>query len=340
MALNYDRRLQNLQNRRFDSRLNESALSKSFSTSDLPKNMKYLIESMMPIEKTFAQRTIEAATNVQNHLENAYSLHFGRAYRRQGSVETNTNIRIYSDVDLLNIINRYYFLAPSLPNPDPYRDSDPDEDIKEMRKQALKILKGIYDEVDDSNEKCISILNKNLKIWVDVVFAYWYNTEDYERFKSEYYRGVKIKSRSATPDFPFAHISRVQDKGDLTQDGSRRGIRLLKTLKEDSETKIHLVKSFHLTTVVHSIDNTYLFYQPGNDINIAQAISDKLYRIINDPEYRKSIKSPNGCEQPLTNDELVKELRLIKADLDDLIFDAKSEINTGYTVKNLVKLYS
>lgn len=85
-TLDYKRRLENLQNRKFDNDLNKSVLSKSFSRTDFPENVKYLMESMLPIESNYNNKTIEAAQRVQNHLEKGFNLHYSRAYRNQGSV--------------------------------------------------------------------------------------------------------------------------------------------------------------------------------------------------------------------------------------------------------------
>ncbi|MET6996389.1 hypothetical protein [Chitinophaga defluvii] len=337
--LNYSKRLSNLQSRRYDRELNESIISKSFSTSGLPDNIKYFLESMKPIDKKYNDRTILAADRIMKHLEDGFGLHFGRAYRKQGSVPTRTNIKAHSDIDLLTIIDRYVYQDPSRPNTNPYTFSSPPDDIKLLRKQALEILRDIYDEVDDSNEKCITVFNKALWRKIDVVFCFWYNTEEYERTSNEYYRGIKFKASSLTPDYPFAHLYQVNQKGDATMDGARRAIRLLKTLKADSDNDLELLKGFQLTSVIHSMDNNLLYYRPGKDIDIAQAVSGHLNVIINNPDYRTSIQSPNGCEKPFGDSMIVKDLRLLKEDLDTLIEDASKEIRGSWSVKNALVTY-
>lgn len=340
MALDYTKRLLNTQQRKFDSSLNESLTSKNFSSQEVPDNVKYILEAMRPIGVRYNSQTIQAANNAKAHLEGAYKLHFDRAYRRQGSVETDTNIKAHSDIDLLTIIDRYHYLPPDIKPQNPYRDSDPDEDIKALRKQTVSILKGIYDEVDDSNEKCVSFYNKNLRRKVDIVPGFWYHSEKYAETQNEFYRGVKLGSRLVNPDFPFAHIWNVNKKGENTYDGSRRAIRMLKTLRADSDHKLEFAKSFHLTTIVHSIDNSVLLYYPGLELNIASAVSDKLKQLIDDPSYRRNVQSPNGCEHPLTDEKIVKDLQLLKTDLDEVILDAANEINRGFRVKDLVKSYN
>jgi hypothetical protein len=342
MALDYTKRLLNLEARKFDPEQRMSLISKSLSSRDIPENLKYLLESMQPIDANYNAKTEDAASRVKAHLQNGYNLHFNRAFRTQGSVKTRTNIRVHSDLDLLTIIDRYHFIAPELPNYDPYTASNPDEDIAELRNQSVSILRGIYDEVDATGEKSISIYNKSLKRKIDIVFCFWYNTANYESTEEEYYRGVylyKFPAKQKELDFPFAHIANVNTKGNDTIDGSRRGIRLLKNLRADSEVEIKKLKSFQLTSIVHAIGNINLQYVPGNEINIAKTISDEIGNLIRYPDYRKGIKSPNGTETPLAKDELVPEMKLIKADLDELIEDASKEVLNSPVVKKALLSY-
>jgi hypothetical protein len=336
-TLNYTQRLADLQSRKFDKELNESQISKYFSTREIPDNLKYLLESTRKIDSKYNAKTVEAANRVQKHLESNLNLHFSRAYRTQGSVMTSTNIKVHSDFDLLTIVDRYHYNAPNLPIISPYTASEPKDDIKNLRTQSFKILRDIYDEVDDSSEKCISIYNKSLGRKVDVVFAFWYNTEKYEEANDEFYRGVKF-SVIGDPDFPFAHLHNVNYKGDTTSDGSRKAIRLLKNLNADSDNDLDLLKGFHFTTVIHSIQNALLLHPNSSELSIAKTSSDELGRLIDNSFYRKSVKSPNGTECPLIKDEFVNELQLVKNDLDELIKDCSMEIGS-YAVQKALLTY-
>lgn len=341
-TLDYQRRLSNLENRRFDNVLNESALSTAYRSTPAPENIRYLLESMTPIDAKYNDRTILAANRVKGHLEHpatGLKLHFQRAYRTQGSVMTKTNIKVYSDFDLLAIVDRYHY-AQTVNNP--YTASDPDTDIQEMWKQGKAILSEVYDEVDTSNPKCISVVNKSLNRKVDVVFAFWYNTDEFDKTGQEYYRGVHLYQFPSGPreaqDFPFAHMWQVNAKGDETADGSRRAIRLLKTLKADCDSDLSDLKSFHLTAIVHAMDSTRIRYYLANHLAIATETSEQIRKIVDDSTYRKSIKSPNGTENPLAEDEIVPLLRRLKEDLDELIVDATREMNSQ-AVRNAVQAY-
>lgn len=334
MAIDYEKRLQNLQARRFDNELNESVVSKSFNDINIPKNLKYLMESMSKIDKKYNDKTIEAAKRVQKHLEDNFNLHFKRTYRTQGSVTTATNIKVHSDFDLLTIIDRYHYTGNGVPNNNPYTESDPNSDIKELRKQTENIMESIYDEVDKTGKKNISIYNKSLNRKVDIVFCFWYNSLKYEETKNEYYRGIYLFDFTVNEkilDYPFAHISQVNSKGDRTNDGSRKGIRLLKNLKVDSDQKLK-ISSFHLTTIVHSIEDSLLFYKIGNELEIAKVVRNQINIIITNKLFREGIQSPNGTEYPL-NDDVIPDLKVLKEDLDTLINDVSKEIYNVYFEK-------
>ncbi|MFN4087044.1 MAG: hypothetical protein ACK4LB_13980 [Spirosomataceae bacterium] len=339
-TINYEQRLQNIQNRKFDKELNESVVSKTFSSREIPENVKYLAESMRKIEHEYNNRTYDAANSVQKHLQDNLNLHFNRAYKTQGSVVTNTNIKVHSDFDLLTIIDKYHYNQPGVENSNDYTASNPDDDILALRTQSTKIMKDIYDEVDTSGTKGISIFNKSLNRKVDIVFCFWYHSKRYIETKNEYYKGIYLYEfpiKKKILDYPFAHINNVNYKGDTTNDGARKGIRLLKNLKADADNIIDL-SSFHLTTIVHSIENNLLNYNFGNEILIAKAISDKLNILINDPQTRKSVESPNGMEKPLTDDKVVPEMKKLKEDLDTLIMDTAKELNSP-TVKRILLNY-
>jgi hypothetical protein len=337
MPLDYEARLRNLQNRRYDQELHESNLTKSFSSNEIPKNIKYLMESMQKIDGKYNRKTLEAASKVQNHLENGFNLSFKRSYRTQGSVMTSTNIKVHSDFDLLTIIDRYHYLAPDLPNENPYSLSIPNSDIKELREQSIKILRNIYDIVNTDGKKSIYIFNKNLNRKVDIVFCFWYNTKKYEETNNEYYKGIYLfdfEKEVKILDYPFAHISAVNYKGDSTNDGSRKVIRLLKTLKADNDT-INL-SSFIITTIVHSIPNEELTYKTGNELSIAKSASSQLYKLINNQIYREAIQCPNGTENPITSD-CITDMKRLKEDLDQLIEDVQKELyNTYFEKGNLI----
>ena len=269
--------------------------------------------------------------------------HLRRTYRTQGSVETKTNIKIHSDYDLLLIIEGYRFVEIHDPT-STYTATVPDDDIALLRKEATRVLKQIYDEVDETGPKSISILNKHLNRKVDVVFCFWYDSQTFITTKREFHRGVHLydfpQRRKVPADYPFATIENVNSKGDLTNDASRKGIRFLKTIRADKEDEIKILKGFHLMSLVHDIENHQLSGAPGNEIQIASKISEKLGRLIGSPSERKSLRSPNKMETPLADDNTLPELKLLKNEVDTIIEDTVQEIRRGLSTQSSFANYA
>ena len=134
-------------------------------------------------------------------------------------------------------------------------------------------------------------------------------------------------------------MQNVNWKGDQSRDGSRKGIRLLKNLRADSDTDFKLLKSFQLTSIVHGIGDDLLFYNLGDELRIAQVVSDQMKKLIEQPVYRVALTSPNGIEHPLYAAETIPEMVKLKADLDLLIEDASKDISRSTTLQRTVLSY-
>ena len=58
--------------------------------------------------------------------------------------------------------------------------------------------------------------------------------------------------------------------------------------------------------------------------------------MIEDEPYRKGIKSPNGTENPFTDDSVVIELRKIQNELDSLLEDIYSDLTNPINKRDLI----
>ena len=98
MKKNYTQRLEKLKNRRLDEQLQKAVLSKSFSDIRIGESVKYALESMSPIDPSYTRNTYLASENIRNNLTKGLnSKGLIVEYRHQGSVETDTHIKLHSD---------------------------------------------------------------------------------------------------------------------------------------------------------------------------------------------------------------------------------------------------
>jgi hypothetical protein len=333
MKKNYSKRLESLKKRRLDDELQKALLTESFSDDRIGESVKYALESMSPIDPNYTKNTYFASEKIKNSLSHGLaSKSISVEYRYQGSVETDTHIKLHSDIDILVFTELFYSLEQPLTVSFPYK-GDPLVDLKKLREECFSILNSIYENVDNSKAKSIQVFPSNPKRKVDVVPANWLDTLDYQSTNDEKYRGIHIYDRTnhtRQKDFPFLHIANINSKNRLVNGGLSKLVRLLKTLKVDAENTINL-SSFEITSVVFNMTIESLNKPKGHELLLLSEGSIQLFKLINDKTYRENILSPNGIERVFgVNDTKIIELKKLKVELDELIEDISEELGKQY----------
>lgn len=333
MINDYTKRLELLKRRRTDDRIEKAILSESFRKSALGDSIKYTLESMREIDQDYTANTYIASEKVANNIEKGLSkIPIEVVFRNQGSVETNTHIKLHSDIDLLVILQTFETLErPQVPS-NPYI-GDPLRDLKQLREETFNTLNDIYDQVDNSNAKAIKVFPTQPKRKVDVVSANWYNSNDYvNNGRQEVHRGIQIYNRDAhsrSIDFPFLHIQIVNAKDPLTNGNYKRLIRLLKTLREDADYEIKL-NSFEITSLLFDIPDHKINKSEANQLMLLPEASNQLNKLITNTEYRNNLLSPNKKEKVFPDESVVIELKKMKKEVDDLMEDIKSDLDNKH----------
>lgn len=333
MINDYSKRLEQLRRRRTDDRIEKSILSESFRKSELGESIKYALESMKEIDPDYTKNTYVASEKVSENIRKGLEkIPIDIEFRNQGSVETNTHIKLHSDIDLLVILKTFETLERPQEPANPYQ-GDPLQDLKQLRSETYRVLDSVYDTVDNSNAKAIKVFPTNPKRMVDVVSANWFNSNEYvTNGRNELYRGINIYNKdehSRSKDFPFLHIERVNNKEPMTNGGFKKLVRLLKTLKVDADVEIKL-NSFEITCALYDIPNVKLNLPEVNQLLLLPVASEQLNKLITNDTYRRSLKSPNGKENAFPNDNKIIELKKLKREVDDLMSDIKSDLESKY----------
>lgn len=329
--IDYNQRLDNLKKRRFDDELQKAVLSESFEKSKYGNTMKYVLESMMPIDKNYTENTLFASGRVQKQIkEGLAKLGYEIEFEHQGSVPLNTHIRTYSDIDLLVVNQQSFSLEPPLTPSSAYQ-GNPVEDLKSRREEVLNILKTTFTacSLDNKNSKALSISGGSLRRKIDIIFCSWLYSETWEQYKLDYLKGINFLDRDnhrRIKDYPFLHIKRINDRDILVDGNEKRLIRLLKNLKADSDRKIKL-SSFEITCVVHTMSDVQLKQPIQKALRLLEYCSVHMNNLITDEGYRDNRFSPNGKEKLNFN---LAEIKKLKEELDEIISDIYSEIKPLY----------
>lgn len=270
MNKNYSSRLSELRNRKNDINiLQENYGYKGYTLDSYNQFIKmasetndaqnYFIEAMSPVDEIYTENTYREAERVKNQLDKIKSASLDFEYEYQGSVSNNTHIKAHSDIDVLVIIGRFFGLQHPLQPRYPYK-GNPVADLMELRTACESHLASAFPkvDVDCSGAKSIALSGGSLRRKVDVVPSNWYNTVDYDRTGQKQYRGIQIldkRKKKRMVNTPFYHNYLLNTKDISTGGNLKRSIRLLKTLKADSEQDISL-SSYDIAAIAYNMETS------------------------------------------------------------------------------------
>ncbi|MFL0111127.1 nucleotidyltransferase domain-containing protein [Tenacibaculum maritimum] len=346
MAKDYESLIRKVKNRTNPDITNESVLLEKSFRDELGRTTvkanEYVKRVMRGVEPRYTERTFEAGKKVREHLKkNNPNLDF----EFQGSVMTNTHIKGHSDIDLVQITNRFYF-HEGRQNFQKAKESfeysytekerlsviaegtsfegDDKMTLREIRIDAENVLNREYKYVDTTKGKSIEVKPTNPFRKVDVVTASWYKNVKAVAKADKEERGIKIYDKNdhkiLPEDFPFRKIKLVNQKDSGVNGRLKKMIRFLKNVKVDSDYKIDLT-SFDITSISYNIP-TYKYYDKSY-LELVHVIYEEMYKIYSDKVYRDSIKSVDDTEYIFRNNPekvehlrtLLTEVNLIKNDI-------------------------
>lgn len=312
MTKNYEKLIQRVKERSNPGAIDESILLEKSFSAELrslydKKVLVYIKRAMQGVEPVYTSNTIAAGDKVKTQLKNVYpKLH----YKYQGSVPSNTHIKGYSDIDLVQIGGGFYahddrsnfvseYQKPNLSydqkirlneviNGTPYL-GNANEDLKKIRLNAEEILTKAYKEVNILKGKSIEVNLTSPNRMVDVVTASWYKSVDAVVSANDYEKGIQIydkaKNQRLKADFPFLKIHLLKTKDSQVNGRLKKMIRFLKTLKADSNVEIDF-SSFDISSVCYNIDKIKYFDKSYDEL--VHVLFEELSKIALDSVYRGS----------------------------------------------------
>ncbi len=150
-------------------------------------------------------------------------------------------------------------------------------------------------DVDKGGSKSISIEGGSLTRKVDVVPSNWYNTNRYAETNNEVFRGVQILDNSVPErltNTPFLHNAWIDHKDENTYGGMRKGCRLMKSLKYDSESVD--LSSYDIVSIAFNMSDASLSHPKGSELLILGSCLDYCRQLQASSFLRESIEVPDG----------------------------------------------
>jgi hypothetical protein len=331
----YSKRIQNLRNRRQDTISKAFSVSESFNRNQYGESISYALESMEQIDPQYTTNTYKACERVQVHIKDGLrEAGIQVDFRYQGSVPTNTHIKNYSDIDLLTIHEGFVTLQPPQKPDYPYQ-GNPVNDLKTMRIKIYRILDSVYTAVtiDDTGSKALKISGGSLAREIDIISCNWYDSVKYSETNDEDYRGVNILDRDKNiriVNYPFMHIYWINEKDAKVAGNEKRLIRLLKTVRSDSDQEIKL-SSYDIASLVFRMDDSLLQLPHRHRLELLERCDVYLTKVISDSVLRDSLYVANGTRKIFSDDGAkLSEVIKLKKELRELIDDIGITIRPLY----------
>ncbi len=316
------RALDNLRARRNPDGL----LNEAYASIQEDDAVQYLVGAMEAVESSFTKNTYEEGNRVANQISTGLASESLKAeYEYQGSVTKNTHIKAYSDIDLLVLETRFYSLQPPQQPPNPYK-GDPLQDLLQIRRICISHLKSAFPTatVDDSGPKSIKISGGSLARIVDIVPANWYDTNDYAEKKQKILRGVHVldaHKKERQSDQPFIHGAWINYKDSNTQGSTRKLVRLLKSLKYDSEDRVTM-SSYDIESLVFRMNDTQMQKPQGEEIPLAHACWLWLKTVEDSQQIRDELSVPDGKRKVFAEGNVtLAQLKSLRQELEGLLYD-------------------
>lgn len=298
-------------------------------------SVRYAIGSMQPIDETYTANSIQERDRVENQLATGFRKSgLDIEFDYQGSLTSDTHIKAYSDIDLLSVIKSFWTIEPPNKPANPYQ-GNPVQDLKGMRRETISILTAAFPaaSIDTTKDKCVHISGGSLRRHIDVVASNWWVTVEYYREQKKHWLGIQILDNAKNESVvnkPFLHNKRIDERDAETKGGLRKVIRLLKSLKCDSDEKID-VSSYDLASIAYNVFPAWLAVESGRELALVNNCCEYLRFLIKDANYRESITVPNGMRKVFgPSGATLVGLKQLSSALDALVDDIQRELNRTY----------
>jgi hypothetical protein len=204
-----------------------------------------------------------------------------------------------------------------------------------LRRASIQVLREKFPEatIDTAGSKSICIDGGSLRRKVDVVASNWCDTNEYALSRMKRDRGIHIldsHKRERLRNLPFLHNDRLHNKDQKTFGGMRKAIRLLKSLKYDSNAGVSL-SSYDIAAIVYAMDDYRLAVSKGMELTLLVRCKEHLDNLAGKTWYRESLEVPNGTRKIFCLEGAKLEgLNELRREVDQLCHDIEHDLSRSF----------
>jgi hypothetical protein len=313
-------RLERLRNRRLDPLIHSAQLRyEVYDRLQDDESICYAIGSMQPIDPDYTAAFFAESLLIQNVIQPAVGIAgIPTEVRFQGSLTNDTHVEVSCDMEILVIDTNFTTLEPPQKAVIPYEEN-PVEDLRALRELSIKAVESGFPEIKMDTSEALSVLlsGGGLRREIRLLFANWYNTNEYATRQDESFRGLNmldIHQAKRVFKSPFIHNALIEEKDQRSKGSIRKLIRLLKSLLVDAEEKNGL-SGYDLSSLIWNMPERNLSYGPGRELQLINSAYDYLIYVLTNERYRNNLKVPDGTRAIFPPDGATKNQLLVTSNL-------------------------
>lgn len=340
MATDYSSRISRVNARRnntADSYVTKSAsfaeggffrdsVAESYRKKTNSSSFQYALVSMQQVDAEYTAISYREAERL------AKQIHTGLQKRGtevtvelQGSLPLNVHLRRISDVDMLVLPSDFLIFDRTGVAASTYTASTNTaaSRITSLRTECCTVIRSAFPaaNVDDSGAKCITVSEGSLLREIDVVPSVLYETENYQRTRNDEDRGIQIydkKAQAVITNYPFKVRALINAKEVRTGGGCKKAIRLLKNMKEDSDTSIQL-SSFNIMSLVYAMQDAQLVHYSFHEGKIVASLQDWFSKLAHDEAFLRRLDTVDGSRKIVQSQADVVAVSQMSDELSSLV---------------------
>jgi hypothetical protein len=313
-----------------------SISTESYQERAQSDSLQYALGAMQEVDVTYTRVSHEEKDRVTRQLISGLTQrNQSTSIELQGSLAINIHLRRYSDVDLLVLPSDFYLYNAYGPAASTYSPSSRDRIsvVKQLRTDCYNTLRLAYPkaEVNNTGAKSIAMTGGSLQRKIDVVPSLWNDTAAYQTSRSKEDRGVEIldlKTELLTGNFPFKYMEEINRKDVRTYGGTKKAIRLLKSLKYDADVDVAL-SSFDIASLVWNMQDYTLTFSSVLETALIASVQLALQSFCDSRELANSLYVADSTRKIIRTDKDFIALLQLNQELIDLIDSIATELNAN-----------
>lgn len=346
MTIDLKKRLQNLESRRLVTDVTTRRLATILGVTEQKERYQerastdatqYALGAMQEVDPKYTKISFEQAERVQQQLgPDLRSANIDVTFDYQGSVPLNVHIRGVSDIDLLVLHAGFQTLDWSGPRSGNYTRLNISilDEMLRLRQNCESILSNRFPSatVEKDGSKSVPISGGSLQRKVDVVPAHWHDTTNYQSTGEKHYREIGILDKSiptVVRNRPFMHMKMINDKDQNTNGGTKKAIRLIKSLRNDADYELSL-SSYDIASLVWHFDASRLSVSTFQELGIVALTLAAFKELSGDKAKAQSLNTPDGSRKIIDDEQKFRSVQILTSDLEELAIEIAREISPAY----------